>query len=279
MHNRRKKRNKQIKVLIVIFFFLAISILFLNNKTNITKLERVIKTSAISIVDFCSYPVDVVETILIEKRTNKELEIENKKLKETISEYQEKEALFQKTEKERQQLENSIDLKLIESNSVVVARVINRNVGAWYNELTINKGEKSGLKIGNSVIVKNGLIGNVIKLTDYYATVKLITSSSLENISVEIGNSQNYKYGIVKKYQNNKFEVEVLDGNEIIEKGMLVTTTGLTTNYPKGIILGYVEDIELDNFGLSEVALVKSNVDFNKITYVEVIKGVTKWYI
>lgn len=271
--SRRKRRKKQIRIIVTVIVLLFLSILFLNNKSNITKIERVFKTIGITTVDVFNYPIEIVEKKLIESRKEKNLEKAIIELEEKVKEYQKIEKEYNELKYQMMELETSLDLKLLPNRKSIAARVVNRSVGAWYNELTINKGEKDGLIIGSPVVTTTGLVGNVTKLTDYYATVKLITSKTIENISVKIGQDQDSKYGIMKSYKDGLFSIEVLEVKELIEVGSLVTTTGLTSNYPAGIIIGIVEKVELDNFGLSQVVKVKSSINFNKISYVEVILG------
>ena len=51
-----------------------------------------------------------------------------------------------------------------------------------------------------------------------------------------------------------------------------MTTTGLADEFPSGILLGKVESISTDNFDLARTVHVKSDIDFNGISYVTILK-------
>lgn len=272
MKSRRKKRQK-IRVIIYIILFLTVSVAFLNNKSNITKIERILKTIGLTTINIFNYPVDFVEQELIEIKKEKDLEKTNKELLLKIKNYELMEAELNELKYQINSLEKDIELNIIDNKKSVVANVINRNIGAWYNEITINKGEKHGVKIGDTVVTNKGLLGSVIKVTDYYASVQLITSFNINNISVKIGDEASVKFGILKKYEDGLFSIELLDSSQNITKGMLITTTGLTDNYKSGIVIGVVEVVEVDNFGLAPLVKAKSNINFNQLNYVEVIIG------
>ena len=63
-----------------------------------------------------------------------------------------------------------------EEYSYVNATVIYRNPMFWYDTLTINKGIKDGVKIGDMVINKFGLIGTVIKVFNDSSLISIITN-------------------------------------------------------------------------------------------------------
>ena len=75
------------------------------------------------------------------------------------------------------------------------ASVISRNVGYWFNTITINKGSHSGVEKDMVVINSKGLIGRVIKTTSFTSDVRLITTSDTNNkISVHVSNGSDNLY-------------------------------------------------------------------------------------
>ncbi|MFA5409512.1 MAG: rod shape-determining protein MreC, partial [Bacilli bacterium] len=166
---------------------------------------------------------------------------------------------------------------LITDYEAVNATVINRNVGNWYNTLTIDKGEKNGLKTDMIVITNEGLIGRIIKPSFYTSEVKLITTSDLNSrISVGITTEALTTYGLLSGYDINNKHLLVTDivDNTNIKAGDTVITSGLGNMFPKGIIVGSVAAITIDDFGISKIIKVTPASDFNSIRYVTVLKGI-----
>ena len=160
-------------------------------------------------------------------------------------------------------------------NSYLNASVINRNLDFFSNTLTIDKGENNGVEIGLAVVTGKGLIGRVINTSYFNSTVKLLTSDDINNkISVKIKNGDNYIYGILSGYKDGYLIIEGIDTNKEIIKDSIVTTTGLGGIFPSGIYVGKVSSITKDNFDLSTTVLVKSDVDFDDINFVTILKRI-----
>ena len=155
------------------------------------------------------------------------------------------------------------------------ATVVTRNVGYWYEEITIDKGKKNGIEKDMAVINSKGLIGKITKVSNYSSNVKLISNSNMnDKISVKIKVDDGYVYGLISKYdvKSNTYTVEGISQNIDIPKGADVVTTGMGAAFPSGIEVGSVKKITTDNFDLSKVVEVKASVNFNDLDYVTVLK-------
>ena len=58
----------------------------------------------------------------------------------------------------------------------ISAAVISRKTGSWWRQITLNKGSKDGLEIGNTVIGPGGLLGIINNTSLFTSSVTLITS-------------------------------------------------------------------------------------------------------
>lgn len=167
--------------------------------------------------------------------------------------------------------------KILELNNslsdfnVVNATVINRNSSTWIDKLTINKGKKDGVEVGDAVVVSEGLIGNIDSITNSTSIVKLITSNDLNNkVSVKIYNNDKYIYKVLEK-EGNELIIRGIDNNIEIEKELSIVTSGLSDKYPSGIVIGTIDKIDKDKYGLSQKIIVKSEVDFDNIRFVTIL--------
>lgn len=151
------------------------------------------------------------------------------------------------------------------------ASVIYREPTYWYNNLTINKGKNDGIKENDMVIDKNGLIGIVGEVLNNSSTITLLTNiSNKSKITVGINYEEDIIYGLIGNYDLNKNEIiitEITSDIELTDK-MEVYTTSFTNTFKSGISIGKVKEIKEDSKGLSKIAIVKPNADFNNIKYV-----------
>ena len=155
------------------------------------------------------------------------------------------------------------------------ASVISRNVGYWYNKITIDKGSYNGVEKDMVVITSKGLIGRVINTTTFTSDVKLITTSDTNNkISVHISNGDTNLYGLINgyNYNDNVLELEGISNTKDVNIGDRVYTSGLGGIFPSGILIGTVSEITTDSYDLAKVIKVKPSADFSDINYVSILK-------
>lgn len=261
----RKKHKKKITIIIIsviIIILLAVS-LQLNRKTTI--LENVFKDTAMVANKIIMYPFTVLNTdkdidqsksYLIQKNVNESLEKEVQELKETLE----------------------LNKTLTEYDTVN-ATILSRNKSYWFNNITIDKGKKDGIKVGMAVITKNGLVGKISKTSYTSSEIKLITSDDVNyKVSVAIRTNDSDNYAILNGYdkKNSLIKLTGVDKSTNVEKNDQVVTSGLGGLFPGGIYVGTVEKIEADKYDLSKTLYIKTTQDFNNIHYVTILKEKSK---
>ena len=182
---------------------------------------------------------------------------------------------FTVTLKDEVEKEN-IDFSLTDYD-YVYATVIERKNAFFLDEITINKGEKDGIREGMAVVDYNGLVGTVDKTTFYTSVVKLITNSSkYNNISVKIVGEESLNK--ILTVSNNKMIIEGIDKDAKVKVGDKIVTSGLTTKFPSGIIIGTIIEIEKDYYDTSNVATVFLASDIDNLRFVAVLKRNAPWW-
>ncbi len=278
MNRRRKHQKKYLIVIIIIIIIIALSILHktVNYNRNLTKIEGVIKDTGIFINKIVYSPVKFIKNKVVENKEKKEIYDKYNQLKSKLDNYDILEAQKRELDYHLREMKKVLNLNnTLNEDSYLNASVVNRNIGIWYNEITIDKGSKNGVKKDMPVIVKEGLIGKVVNVSNFNSTVKLLTSDSIiDKISVKIENKNKYIYGLLVNYDAKKrlFIIEGIDQNTDIETGSIVTTTGLGDYFPSGILVGKVKQVTTDNFDLSKIVEVETDVNFNQINYVTILK-------
>jgi len=273
-----KKKNSKyiIGIIVTIFILLSLLFVFVNDNRRLTIIESFIKDISSSITKVVNIPIDYFkDQIIIEKekqeiykkykslkKQNEKLELENSKYKESVNE-------LNNLKKSLNLTDNFSDYEKINSS------VIQRDVGYWYDTITIDKGSSSGVKEEYAVVTKEGLVGKITKTSNLTSTVKLLTSITEETkISVKITDGEDNIYGLLTKYdeKTKNFIIEGIAENKEIKKDLIVTTTGLDNIFPSGIVIGKVTDVSKDNFDLTTFVYVKSNINFDDLRYVIVAK-------
>lgn len=83
-------------------------------------------------------------------------------------------AAFQESEVQR--LEALLDMPSLPEHRYEVARVIRRDLNAWWQQIIVRKGTRHGVAQGQAVVFSGGVVGKVKEAHLYTAVVELLTS-------------------------------------------------------------------------------------------------------
>jgi len=286
MHKNKNKLETKYIILIVIgsiIILLSIYAYIIKDKRNLNKVEQILKDSVLFVENIVLSPFRYITKEINEFINLKDVYKENEILKKNLDRY---DLIYTQNQELKKQIE---ELKEITNIDYVLtdyeylnAAVINRNLGYWYDTITINKGEKDGIRKNMAVITSKGLVGKITKTTSFNSEVKLITSSNSNNrISVIIDNNGEKSYGILSGYdeKENLLTIEGISDNKEITKDAIAYTSGLNDLFPSGIRIGTVKQIEKDNYGLSRIVYIEPASKLGELNLVTVLKRKDdKWF-
>ena len=273
---RKNNKLKNIIIVIVLFaIFFGISAYTIGDNKNLNFFEKAIKDTTTFVQKIFYAPVKFVSDQLEVFNEKKDLYKKYTKLKEKVEKTDLYYSQIEELQKEVTELKSALDLNATLSEYTYVnATVVNRNIGYWYNNLVIDKGSKNGIKKGDAVITSNGLVGKITGVSNFSSTVKLLTSDEISNkISIKINSNDKYLYGLLIGYDKeyNIYKIEGITDSDSIEKGDLVTTTGLTDYFPSGILIGKVSEVVKDEYDLNSIVEVTPSVNFEDISIVTIL--------
>ncbi|HAN17086.1 MAG: rod shape-determining protein MreC [Bacteroidetes bacterium GWC2_33_15] len=166
---------------------------------------------------------------------------------------------------------NVLDTVLNQQYSYISAQIVNNSVNKKHNFLTLNKGLLHGIRPEMAVVSKDGVVGIVKGVSANYSTV--ISLLNLEyKISAKI--KKNNYFGSLS-WDGKNYRYATL--NEIplhadIQIGDTIITSGFSSIYPEGIIIGYINDFEEKTGSFYEIKIDLS-VDFKNIRNVYVVSN------
>ena len=138
------------------------------------------------------------------------------------------------------------DMEFDDNLDIIVSRVKYRDVYEYSNTLTIFKGTKNNVNVGDAVLTNNGLVGIINKTYDYYSVVSLITNKK-SNISVKINDA----VGVLKT-DEGKVVVTSINNYKNVNVGDEIYTSGLG-NLPDNIYVGKVKSVSLNDTEIEKV--------------------------
>ena len=138
--------------------------------------------------------------------------------------------------------------------------------------LTLDKGNKDGIKEGDAVVYKNNLIGKISNVSDFSSSVVLITNSS-SLFTVKTLNTQGL--GVIKGQGGGEMILDNVLLSDILEKGDFVLTKGDINASGQGflpnLVVGEITSVSKNPSDLFQKAAIQSLVDFTKLDKVFVI--------
>ncbi len=275
LKNGNNKKCIILIILVVVGILVVVTTIAVKENRKLNFFEKAIKDSTTFLTGTIYKPIGFIKDKIKENDEKNKIYKQYKKLKEKADKAKLYEARIKVLEGEIDNLKTSLDInQTITDYKKINASVVNRNVGAWYNTVNINKGSKAGIKEGYAVITDKGLIGKVVSVSNFTSTVKLLSTDEVINkISVKIEVDDKSIYGLLSYYdkKNNAYIVEGISDNTEIKNGSKVVTTGLTDAFPAGILIGEVKSVTKDRYELAKAVEVTPSVDFGDIDIVTVL--------
>lgn len=268
--------NKRLIILLVSIIVLVALIGFsLRERSKLTWPEQFVKDSTGWVQSLVSRPAQYVAGFFENLQDLQDTYDENKELKSRVEKIASLEAEVQELKKDNKELRDVLnEKKTLRDLEPMPATVIGRNPDRWHEMIIINKGKLDGIKKNMAVITATGLIGKVKNVTQFSSTVQLLSAMDPKNRISAVIQGETEVYGFVQGFDDKQkmLLVKAIPSGAKVEKGQTVITSGMGGVFPKGLMIGKVEEVKPDQYGLNQTALVKPGADFYDIENVMVIK-------
>ena len=269
--------NKKLIVLLISIIILVALIGFsLKEKDSRSWPEQFVKDTTGFFQQIFHTPAQFIVGVFEDLRNLQNTYEENEKLKARLNEYVQLKTQVQDLEKEKKELEDALDKQDdLRDYSPVQATVIGRNPDRWQELVIINKGKLHGIEKNMAVMTSKGLIGKVKSSNQFSSTVQLLSTMDPKNrisAAIQLGGNKEI-YGLVEGYDQEKKRLllKKIPFDTIVKKGSYVITSGLGGVFPKGLPIGEVEEVKIDQYGLTQTAYIKPFADFYDINHVMVV--------
>ena len=177
---------------------------------------------------------------------------------------QEERAEAQRTDRLRQLLE----LRERAHLDTTAAEVIAAAASPDFRTVTIDKGTSEGLKADMAVISPAGVVGRVILPSRRAAKVQLlIDRNAAAGALIERTRVQ----GVVEGFGDGSLRMAYVPGTADVKPGDLVVTSGIDGIYPRGFVIGTIEQVERGSGGYHLIT-VRPAVDFTRLEEVLVVR-------
>lgn len=201
------------------------------------------------------------------------LKKENEELKKKIEELEKMAIDYEQVTAENDVMRSHLKLAdRYKDYNLVVADIISDSATNWEATYIINKGEKDGIKPGMTVITNEGLVGYIETVTK--KTSKIISILDAGNsVSSRVSRTRDEIVckGSVSSTEEQNLKIMNIPMGTVLIEGDKIETSGVGGIYPKGLAVGKIVEIVNKKNPIENEAIVKTNVDFNKLETVGVI--------
>ena len=163
-------------------------------------------------------------------------------------------------------------IKGVRSQDIIVSKVIRNSYSVYENYLTINSGERQGIKPDMGVINSLGIVGIIDNTSPNYATViSILNKKSQINAKVKKSNH----FGSLIWNGKSTGYVQLIDVPRLasVRKGDTIVTGGQSVIFPENINIGTIDKVYIDNETNYYTLDIKLFNDMTNLGHVYIIKG------
>lgn len=146
-------------------------------------------------------------------------------------------------EVQNQKLKELLDYSKNQTKQGIVASIVGRSADHWWQQVTLGRGSRDGIKVGYVVMAPGGLVGRISSVTPNSSRVLLI-SDATSRVGAVVSRSRTM--GFIRGQGSNRAILQFFDKVPDVRRGDTVSTSPVSQLFPAGLPLGRVESVNLD---------------------------------
>ena len=200
-------------------------------------------------------------------KANEELAIRNFYLERQVDQLR---RLYAEATRDTTTMERN-ELRFLSQYQLIPAKVVDNSLNRLENLMTIDKGRADGVEVDMGVACGNGVVGIVYLVGDHYSVVIPVLNVSSSRISCAI-RDRGY-FGYLHWYGGDPTVayVEDIPRHAKFRLGEWVVTSGFSSIFPSGVLVGKIEQAYNSSDVLSYKLKVQLSTDFSCVRDVVVI--------
>ncbi len=236
---------------------ISLALLSLNDNSQI----RTIRAYTIGIVGTLQSAISIIPNFFSLETENEILRQQNVVLTDEVSRLRE-------ARLENLRLREMLQLKEHSPFRLVAADVVGKTLDLLRNSITINAGERDGIRINMPIVSEAGLVGRVIATSSHYAVAQLMVNRDFR-ASAKIQRSR--VMGILAWAGGESLQLKNVAKTQDVIEGDLAMTSEYSNVFPRDIKIGTVTHVAEREGGLFKEIQIRPSVDFAMLEHVFVI--------
>lgn len=197
-----------------------------------------------------------------------DLRDENERLRRRIASLEEENLQYREALVAGGRLERIVAMRDEFEAPLQPAEVVGQDVSPWFRAVLIDRGRNHEVRSGMPMVTDRGVVGLVTATSSHASRAMLL----LDRQSAVDGIVQRSRArGIVRGTGSDHLEFVFVVRGDDVRVGDVVITSGVGGVYPKGLRVGEVKAVEVDEDRLLHTAVVEPSVDFGRLEQVFVL--------
>ena len=160
--------------------------------------------------------------------------------------------------------------------TTVEAEVIARNPGDWATTLTLDKGSNHGVEVGDLVITVDGMAGYVSEVAGNTCEITTVVDVEMQcGALITRTRETAIAEGDYDLMAGGNLRLSYLTEDASVVIGDTVETSGRGGVFPKGVMIGTVENVLPEDNGISYYAVLRPFVDVDTVSSVSIVTDYT----
>jgi len=276
--------NKRLLILLLgLICFIALMGLTLGQRARLSWPEKFVKDTISWTQGLFYKPAGYIAGFFEDMSRLRTIYEENKVLKMTLSQYAKDTMKLNDLELQNKRLKEALGFterqKQANNYKFRIAEVVASSPDYHNKTITINLGEKDGIRPNLAVMSVDGLVGRIVQVSAFYSNVQLLTgiddtANDSKAISVTVKGKENESFGVIESFdaESGMLAVTKIEQKEQFEVGDVVITSGLGEVFPTGIEIGKVVSKDEGKFGITYKAMVQPFASFAHLREVFVVE-------
>ena len=156
------------------------------------------------------------------------------------------------------------------------AKVVSNSVAAQNNFIAIHRGAGQQIKKDDGVVdLNNGVVGIVTEVGENYSVIMSLLHKD-SKISAKLKKGGEVGQVIWDGKEPNRLSLIEIRKSALVAKGDTVYTSGFTTTFPYGLMIGTIDEIVKDKSTNNYILYLKSTANFYNLQYVNAIENLQR---
>ncbi len=206
------------------------------------------------------------------------LKQENAQLKQELAELEDAVRQAEYDSEENKRLRELLELRTQRRDlTFESALIIERDISNWSSVFTVNKGTIHDVAVGDCVIDSTGnLVGTVTEAGLNWSVVRtILDSESGVGARVFRSGTDGIASGDFALMSNGLLSFNYLTSTSDVIGGDLIITAGLGDYLPSKLVIGYVEELRMNDDGLSRYAVIRPEMNLDELIQVFIVTDFT----